>query len=65
MELYEQVDTIPIYQSSLILFNIGAGAVIMQESSNYTVSEFMMIVLGGLVSILGVWIIIKKPISKS
>jgi len=29
MELYEQVDTIPIYQSSLILLNIAAGAIIM------------------------------------
>lgn len=29
MELYDQVDTIPIYQSSLILFNIAAGAIIM------------------------------------
>ena len=63
MELYEQVDTIPIYQSSLILLNIAAGAIIMQESRLYSLYEFLMIILGGFVAILGVWIIMKKPVS--
>jgi len=62
MELYEQVDTVPIYQSSIIIMNVVAGVVVMQESELYTSYEFLMIALGGLISILGVWIIMKKPV---
>jgi len=62
MELYEQVDTIPIYQSSLILLNIAAGAIILQEARLYSFFEFLMIIIGGFVSIVGVWIIMKKPV---
>ena len=54
MELYEQVDTIPIYQTSLILLNIAAGAIVMQEARLYTFQEFLLIILCGLVSISGV-----------
>lgn len=61
MELYEQVDTIPIYQTSLILLNICAGAIVMQEARLYTFQEFLLIILCGLVSISGVQLIIKKP----
>lgn len=65
MELYEQVDTIPIYQTSLILFNLAAGAIIMQEARLYTFREFMILVGCSCVSILGVQLIIKKPVSKN
>lgn len=65
MELYEQVDTIPIYQTSLILFNLAAGAIIMQEAKLYSFEEFMILIGCSLVSILGVQLIIKKPVSKN
>ena len=65
MELYDQVDTIPIYQSSLILLNIASGAIVMQESKLYTPDGFLILVLCGFISIAGVWIIIKKPTSSA
>lgn len=65
MELYDQVETIPIYQSSLILMNICAGTIVMQESRLYTVDEFIPIIFFGLISISGVWLIIKKPNTKN
>jgi hypothetical protein len=61
MELYDQVDTIPVYQSSLILFNIAAGAIILQEARLYKWWEFMFVVLCGFISIIGVYVIVKKP----
>ena len=65
MELYDQVDTIPIYQSSLILLNIASGAIIMQESELYTTGEFLLLVFCGLISVSGVWLIIRKPPPKA
>ena len=62
MELYDQVETIPIYQSSLILLQIAAGAVILQEIRLYTPLQFLIVVFFGLIAILGVFIIVKKPL---
>lgn len=62
MNLFEQVQYIPIYQSALIFSNIMCGAIIMQESKLYTVEEFLMVVMGGCIALSGVWVIIKKPI---
>ena len=61
MNLFDQVQYIPIYQSALIFSNIICGAVIMQESKLYTPLEFSLVVLGGCVALSGVWVIIKKP----
>ena len=38
-----------------------SGAIIMRESELYFFWEFCMICLGGLITLIGVWIIIKKP----
>ena len=62
MELYDQVETIPIYQSSLILLQIAAGAVILQEIRLYTPLQFLIVVFFGLIAILGAFIIVKKPL---
>ena len=64
MELFEQVDVIPVYQSSLILLNIAAGSIILEERKLYSGQEMLNILLCGLISISGVWIIIKKPQSR-
>ena len=65
MENYDQVETIPIYQSSLILLNIASGAIIMNEKRLYTWFELFRIIMCGLISIIGVWMIIKKPGKKA
>ena len=36
MELYDQVEIIPVYESSLILMNIACGAIILNEKDMYT-----------------------------
>lgn len=61
MELFDQVDNMPIYQSSLILLNIAAGAIVMQEAKLYKWWEFLLVVLCALISVLGVYVIVKKP----
>jgi len=61
MELYEQIQYIPIYQSAVLFSNILSGAIIMNERRLYTFSEFLMVVLGGSVALTGVWVIVKKP----
>ena len=61
MDLYDQVDTIPIYQSSLIILNIGSGAIILKEADMYTWWEFLIVCLCGVVAIIGVFLIVKKP----
>lgn len=61
MELYDQVDTIPIYQSSIILLQITAGALIMKESKLYEFWEFINLVICGIIAIIGVFVIVKKP----
>ena len=61
MELYDQMDTIPIYQSALIILNICAGSIVLHESKLYSHAEFVLMVLFCMISISGVWVIIKKP----
>jgi hypothetical protein len=48
----------------LILLNIAAGCIILEERKLYSGRELLNILLCGLVSICGVWIIIKKPTTK-
>ena len=59
------MDTIPIFQTSLIICTILSGAIVMQESKLYTVGEFFLMVIFGSISVIGIWIIIKKPPPKA
>jgi fatty-acid desaturase len=61
MELYDQVETIPVYNSSLIFFNIAAGAIVMQEYKLYKWYEFIFVILCGIISIIGVYVIVHRP----
>lgn len=36
IHLFDQIDTVPIYESSLIIINILAGAFVLQESAKFT-----------------------------
>jgi len=58
MEIFDQIETIPIYQSSLILLNMAAGAIVMQEYILYTFGELITLILCSLIAISGVWLII-------
>ena len=61
MEIYDQIDIIPIYQTALILFNMMGGAVILNEQAWYTWAELIVLVLCSFICIAGVIIIVKKP----
>jgi hypothetical protein len=63
MEVYDQIEIVPIYQSSIIMMNICAGAIIMNEKQFYSWGELLGIFASGMVSIVGVVIIIRKPSS--
>eukprot|EP00355_Strombidium_rassoulzadegani_P007882 CAMPEP_0168619692 /NCGR_PEP_ID=MMETSP0449_2-20121227/6739_1 /TAXON_ID=1082188 /ORGANISM="Strombidium rassoulzadegani, Strain ras09" /LENGTH=169 /DNA_ID=CAMNT_0008660647 /DNA_START=234 /DNA_END=743 /DNA_ORIENTATION=+ len=65
MEIYDQIEIIPIYNSSMILLNICAGAIVLNEKLYYTWGELCLIILCGCISIVGVWVIIYKPVSIS
>ena len=65
MEIYDQIDTIPIFQSAQIVFNLFSGSVVMQEYKLYTTSEFLTLMCCGLVAIIGVFIIVMKPPPKT
>jgi hypothetical protein len=56
MEMYDQLDTVPVFQSSEIVANIAAGAIILQETQLYTNKEFWLVVIFGLITISGSWI---------
>lgn len=61
MEVYDQVETVPIYQTSLILLNIACGSIVMNERMLYSWDELSLMVVYSTISICGVWIILKKP----
>jgi surface polysaccharide O-acyltransferase-like enzyme len=64
MEVYDQLESAPIYSTCCILFNLLAGAIIFNEKKLYTIEEFIKVFICELVAIIGVWIIVKKPVSK-
>ena len=61
MEVYDQVETVPIYQTSLILLNIACGSIVMNERMLYSWDELSLMLVYSSISICGVWIILKKP----
>lgn len=61
MEVYDQIDIIPIYQTALILFNMMGGAIILNEQAMYTVNELIVLILCSFICIAGVIIIVRKP----
>jgi hypothetical protein len=45
-----------------VILNIATGAVMMDEYKLYSATEFVFILFTGIVSILGVLIIVRKPV---
>ena len=60
IHLYNQLETIPTYESSLILMNMLSGAIIMQELSELRWHEVIMLNVGMFICIVGVFLIAKK-----
>ena len=47
----------PIFFASEIIADVLAGAIIMKDAKDYSIGEFLIILLGGLLNIVAVWII--------
>lgn len=61
MRIYSQLEIQPVYQTSLILFNLFCGAIILDEQRLYTNVELARLFAYCMICILGVIILIKKP----
>lgn len=61
MEIYDQIDIDPIYQSSIIFFNMMSGAIIMDEIKMYTNHQLIGLVSSAFVCVYGVLVIVRKP----
>ena len=48
----------PIFFASEIITDILAGAIIMKDAKDYSTGEFLIILFGGLLNIVAVWIIV-------
>eukprot|EP00347_Sterkiella_histriomuscorum_P002196 403369096 len=60
LKYYNQLEVIPIYQSSVILNNILCGGLIFNEFQLYTWWQMLLISLGCLICVCGILVIAKK-----
>jgi hypothetical protein len=60
LKYYEQLEVIPVYQSSIIFTNILFGAVVFQEIKNYKWYNMATLILGFIICISGILVIFKK-----
>lgn len=61
LDLFNEVQVIPIYETTLILMNIICGCIILDEKSMYSWSEIFMLFFYSIICIIGVMIIAHKP----
>lgn len=57
---YNQLEVVPIYQSSVIINNILCGGIIFNEFKFYTWWQMLLILTGTLICISGIMVIVKK-----
>ena len=60
MKYYDHLDVIPIFMTSLLIFNILSGLVILDEMDNYVPSDFLGIGTGIILCMSGISILITK-----
>ena len=60
MHLYNQLDVIPVFMASVLLFSIAQGLVTLNEQSLYTTKDFIFIGFSVLFCILGIIILMMK-----
>ena len=54
-ELFEQLKAVPAYQSSVIICTLVTGGVILEEFKVYTIKALLLICLGTLICIIGLY----------
>merc|ERR1712183_131539 len=60
MKYYDHLDVVPIFMTSMLIFNISCGMVIFDEVENYDRNEFVGISAGIILCALGISIIVAK-----
>ena len=62
MKYYDLLDVIPVFMTSLLIFNILEGLIILDEyNANYERSDFVGITIGIVLCLLGVlWLMLKN-----
>ena len=64
MKYYDQLDVIPIFMTSLLMFNIIEGMILLDEISLYSSNQLLGIAAGIVACIIGIIIIMTKNADK-
>lgn len=65
LRFYDQLEVVPIYQSSIIINGILCGALLLDEVRFYSFNSIIMIGMGTLTSIAGILLTLKKHHTKT
>ena len=55
--IYDQVDTVPVYQSVSMIFEVIAGLTVLGESDRYSTSHLVGIFIGMVVATCGILVL--------
>ena len=64
MEIYDQIEIIPIYQTALILLNITSGSIILNEIEVYHTYQLGELTCCAIICISGVYMMVYRQSSK-
>ena len=65
MKYYDQIDVIPIFLTSLLIFNITEGCILLDEISLYGRNDIIFISFGIAVCVAGIIILMIKNADKA
>ena len=65
MKYYDQIDVIPIFLTSLLIFNITEGCILLDEISLYGTNDIIFISFGIAVCVAGIIILMIKNADKA
>ncbi len=51
----------PIFLVAAVIGDILSGSIIMKDAKHYSFNEFVVILVGGFLCLVAVWIIVSKP----
>ena len=57
---FNAIDTVPIYESSVILHNISCGGIVLNEFSTLKTKNIILFAVGSVLVMAGIMILIKK-----
>lgn len=60
LKYFNAIDTVPIYESSVILHNISCGGIVLNEFSTLKTKNIILFAVGAALVIVGIFILIKK-----